>query len=63
MQITTTQKRAIDHYYQELAAYHEKKVTQAALAENAFLVAAHMPLGFLERTASGVKWVTRETSR
>src|SRR6266700_3165141 len=36
MQITTTQKRAIDHYYQELAAYHEKKVTHTSAVRTAF---------------------------
>src|SRR5450755_419590 len=36
MQITTTQKRAIDHYYQELAAYHEKKVTHETAVRSAF---------------------------
>ena len=33
-------------------------LVEAALAENALLVAAHMPVGRLERTASGVRWVT-----
>ena len=32
-------------------------LAEAALAENALLVAAHMPVGRLERTGSGVKWV------
>src|SRR5450755_2707987 len=36
MQITTTQKRAIDHYYLELAAYHEKKVTHETAVRSAF---------------------------
>jgi predicted helicase len=36
MQITTIQKRAIDHYYQELAAYHEKKVTHETAVRSAF---------------------------
>ncbi len=36
MQITTTQKRAIDHYYQELAAYREKKVTHETAVRSAF---------------------------
>ena len=31
MQVTPTQKKAIDHYYQELAAYQEKKVTRIDL--------------------------------
>lgn len=36
MLITTTQKRAIDHYYQELTAYHEKKVTHETAVRSAF---------------------------
>jgi len=36
MQMTTIQKRAIDHYYQELAAYHEKKVTHETAVRSAF---------------------------
>src|ERR1700676_3323102 len=36
MQNTITQKRAIDHYYQELAAYHEKKVTHETAVRSAF---------------------------
>src|SRR5712691_5205285 len=36
MQITTTQKRAIDHYYLELAAYHDKKVTHETAVRSAF---------------------------
>src|SRR5712691_10165008 len=36
MQITTTQKRAIDHYYLELSAYHEKKVTHETAVRSAF---------------------------
>src|SRR5450759_2982308 len=36
MHTTTTQKRAIDHYYQELAAYHEKKVTHETAVRSAF---------------------------
>ncbi|MGB8345389.1 MAG: N-6 DNA methylase, partial [Ktedonobacteraceae bacterium] len=35
-QLTTAQKRAIDHYYQELAAYHEKKVTHETAVRSAF---------------------------
>ncbi len=35
-----------------------RALAYAALAENALLVAAHMPVGRLERTASGVSWVT-----
>ncbi len=33
-------------------------LAEAALAENALLVAAHMPVGRLERTGSGARWVT-----
>ncbi len=36
MQITAAQKKAIDHYYQELAAYHEKKVTHETAVRSAF---------------------------
>jgi hypothetical protein len=36
MQTTTTQKKAIDHYYKELAAYHEKKVTHETAVRSAF---------------------------
>ncbi|MGI9059383.1 MAG: type ISP restriction/modification enzyme [Ktedonobacteraceae bacterium] len=36
MQVTPTQKRAIDHYYQELAAYQEKKVTHETAVRSAF---------------------------
>jgi glyoxylase-like metal-dependent hydrolase (beta-lactamase superfamily II) len=32
-------------------------LAEAALAENALLVAAHMPVGRLERTGSGARWV------
>lgn len=31
-------------------------LAEAALAENAFLVAAHMPIGRLQRTSSGITW-------
>lgn len=33
-------------------------LAEAALAEGALLIPAHMPVGRLERTASGVRWVT-----
>lgn len=33
-------------------------LAEAALAENALLIPAHMPVGRLERTSSGVRWVT-----
>ncbi len=36
MQVTPTQKKAIDHYYQELAAYQEKKVTHETAVRSAF---------------------------
>jgi predicted helicase len=36
MQVTPTQKKAIDHYYQELAAYLEKKVTHETAVRSAF---------------------------
>jgi len=36
MQTTTAQKKAIDHYYKELAAYHEKKVTHETAVRSAF---------------------------
>src|SRR6266849_5681016 len=36
MQITTTQKRAIDHYYLELSAYHTHKVTHETAVRSAF---------------------------
>src|SRR6266480_567371 len=36
MQISTTQKKAIDHYYQELAAYHTLKVTHETGVRSAF---------------------------
>ncbi len=39
-----------------LASRHA--LAEAALAEDALLIPAHMPVGRLERTASGVRWVT-----
>lgn len=36
MQLTTSQKRAIEQYYQELAAYQEKKVTHETAVRSAF---------------------------
>jgi predicted helicase len=36
MHTTTAQKKAIDHYYKELAAYHEKKVTHETAVRSAF---------------------------
>lgn len=43
MQITTMQKRAIDHYYKELMAYHDHKVTHESAVRSAFqtLLAAY----------------------
>ena len=35
-----------------------RALAEAALAENALLVAAHMPVGRLEPTPTGVRWVT-----
>jgi predicted helicase len=36
MQLSTAQKRAVDYYYQELAAYQEKKVTHETAVRSAF---------------------------
>src|SRR5947209_17670737 len=36
MQLTATHKRAIDHYYKELAAYHTYKVTHETAVRSAF---------------------------
>src|SRR6266487_3585188 len=36
MQTTAAKKKAIDHYYKELAAYHEKKVTHETAVRSAF---------------------------
>lgn len=36
MQLTATHKKAIDHYYKELTAYHEKKVTHETAVRSAF---------------------------
>src|SRR5437660_4029128 len=36
MQLTTTHKKAIDHYYKELAAYQEKNVTHETAVRSAF---------------------------
>src|SRR3989440_1089733 len=36
MPITTTHKKAIDHYYKELAAYHTHKVTHETAVRSAF---------------------------
>src|SRR5439155_9166664 len=43
MQISTTQKKAIDHYYKELAAYQSHKVTHETAVRSAFqnLLAAY----------------------
>jgi len=35
MQFTATHKKALDHYYKELAAYHEKKVTHETAVRSA----------------------------
>ncbi|MGB8346040.1 MAG: N-6 DNA methylase, partial [Ktedonobacteraceae bacterium] len=50
MQLTTAQKRAIDHYYQELAAYHEKKVTHETAVRSAFQ-------NLLATFAQAVNWI------
>ena len=36
MQLSATQKKAIDHYYAELAAYHAHKVTHETAVRSAF---------------------------
>ena len=36
MHITTAHKKAIDHYYKELSAYQEKKVTHETAVRSAF---------------------------
>src|SRR5205085_5401967 len=36
MQITATHKKAIEHYYQELAAYHAHKVSHETAVRSAF---------------------------
>src|SRR5436190_20171924 len=36
MQTTAVQKKALDQYYKELAAYHEKKVTHESAVRSAF---------------------------
>ena len=36
MQLTSTQRKAIDHYYQELDAYHTHKVTHETAVRSAF---------------------------
>ena len=36
MQLTASQKKAIDHYYAELAAYHAHKVTHETAVRSAF---------------------------
>src|SRR5947209_17056226 len=36
MQLTATHKKAIDHYYKELNAYQEKKVTHETAVRSAF---------------------------
>jgi hypothetical protein len=34
-----------------------QSLVEVALAEDAFLVAAHIPIGRLQSTPSGIKWV------
>lgn len=36
MQVTSLQKKAIEHYYQELAVYQDKKVTHETAVRSAF---------------------------
>ena len=36
MQLTAAHKKAIDHYYKELSAYQEKKVTHETAVRSAF---------------------------
>ena len=36
MQLTTTQKKAVDHYYQELSAYQQQNVTHETAVRSAF---------------------------
>ena len=36
MQLTTTHKKAIDHYYKELAAYQGKQVTHETAVRSGF---------------------------
>src|SRR5438309_10456682 len=36
MQLTPTQRKAIDHYYKELEAYHTHKVTHETAVRSAF---------------------------
>ena len=36
MQITSTQRKAIDQYYKELEVYHEHKVTHETAVRSAF---------------------------
>src|SRR5579859_6783826 len=36
MQLTSTQRKAIDHYYNELEAYHTHKVTHETAVRSAF---------------------------
>lgn len=46
MQISSTQKRAVNHYYKELVAYHTHKVTHETAVRSAFqnLLAAYAQL-------------------
>ncbi len=40
----------------EITLRSRHALMEAALAEHALLVAAHIPLGYLEHTATGVQW-------
>jgi hypothetical protein len=49
MQLTLTQRKAIDHYYQELDAYHTHKVTHETAVRSAFHFKAETELSFASR--------------
>jgi hypothetical protein len=38
MQITSTQKKAIDQYYKELETYHDHKITHETAVRSAFQI-------------------------
>ena len=52
-----SRKLAIALRRHDRPAFQEGSLVEAALAENALLVAAHMPIGRLQRTPTGVTWV------
>jgi len=53
MQLTSTQRKAIDHYYNELEAYHTHKVTHETAVRSAFqnLLAAFAQSAITTRVA------------